>query len=91
MGADRRERAVERAERRRHQWLLGEITGVGDQIAGGEIVGAVGDDVVASDEIERVFRRQPDTVLLHGDVGIEAADLAAALSTFGARYPAWRE
>ena len=40
--------AVERPDRREHQRPLGEIAGVVDEIARGEIVGAVGDDVVAA-------------------------------------------
>ncbi len=74
MRADGGERAVEGAERRGHQRLFGKIAGVRHQIARGEIVGAVGDDVVAADQLERIFRGQPGVVLLHGDVGIEPMD-----------------
>ena len=54
MRADGRERAVERAHGRRDQRLPRKEAGVGDEIAGGEIVGAIGDKVVTRDEIERV-------------------------------------
>ena len=48
-GADRGERAVKRAERRRDQRLFGEVAGIRDEIARGEIVRTVGDDVIAAD------------------------------------------
>ena len=58
MRADGGEAAVEGAERGSDQRLLREITGVGDEIAGGEVVGAVGDDVVLPDDRKRVLRGQ---------------------------------
>ena len=74
MGADRGQRTVECAESGGHQRLLGEIAGIGDEIARGEIIGAVGDDVVIADQLERVRRRQPDIVLRDRDMGIELVD-----------------
>ena len=86
MGADRRERAVERPERRGHQRFAGEIARVGYEIARGEIVGAVGDDVVAADEVERIFRREPRAVRFDGDMGIEPADQRGGALDLGHSY-----
>ena len=58
MRANGGERAVERAERRGHERLLGEVAGIGNQIARGEIVRAVGDHVVIADKRKRVLRTQ---------------------------------
>jgi hypothetical protein len=49
------------------------MAGVVEQIAGIEGVGAVGDDVVAGDEIERVGPRQLPGMRLDGDLRIETA------------------
>jgi hypothetical protein len=46
--------AVEGAHRREHQRLPGEIAGIADQVARGEIVRAVGNDVIARDDRKRV-------------------------------------
>ena len=78
----RGERAVEGADRRRHQRLLGEVAGVRHEIARGEIVGAVGDDVIARDQIERVRRGQPHGVRLDFDMRIEPRDRGARLRGF---------
>ena len=47
--------AVERADRGEDERLLGEVAGVIDEIARGEIVGAIGDDVELRDDLERVL------------------------------------
>ena len=65
------ERAVEGADRGGDQRLAGEVAGVGDQIAGGEIVGAVGDNVVARNQLERVRRREPRHMRFHRHMRIE--------------------
>ena len=54
--------AVERPDRGEHQRPLGEIAGVVDQIARGEIVGAVGDDIEAAQNFERVLRDKPGRI-----------------------------
>ena len=72
--AQRGERAVEGADRGGDQRLVGEVASVGDQIARGEIVGAVGDDVVARNQIERVRRGQPRHVGFHRHMRIEPRD-----------------
>ena len=74
MRADRRQRAVECAERGGDQRLLRKVTGIRDEIARGEIVGAVGDDVVARNQVERVARIDPRHVRLDGDMRIEPRD-----------------
>jgi hypothetical protein len=49
-------------------------TSVGNEIARGEIVGAVGDDVVAADEINRVRGGQAHTVGLDRHVRVQPLD-----------------
>src|SRR6516162_7610817 len=68
------ERAVENADRGGDERLLGKEAGIRDEIARGEIVGAVGDDVVAGDQRERVCGGEPRRVRLHRYVRVEAAD-----------------
>ena len=46
--------------------------GVVHQVAGGEVVGAVDDDVVAVDDVEDVVRPEPDVVGDDVDVGVES-------------------
>ena len=45
--------------------------GIGDRVAGGEIVRAIGDDVVAAHEIAGVRSRQPRLMCLDRDMRIE--------------------
>ena len=52
------ERAVEGADRRRDQRLFREIARIRNEIARGEIIRAVGDDVVLRDQRQRVARGQ---------------------------------
>ena len=66
--------AVERADRRKHQRLLGQIAGIADEIAGGEVVGAVGDDVVARNDVERVAGVDALVVGFDAHVRVEPAD-----------------
>ena len=54
--------------------LAEQHAGVVDEIARGEIVGAVHDDVVLADDVERVLRREPRLVGLHVHVGIEIGE-----------------
>ena len=54
--------------------LLGEIARIVDEIAGGEIVGAVGDDVVAADDGKRVLRDEAGRVEARRYMRIEAFD-----------------
>ena len=69
--ADRGERAIEGADRRGDERLLCEIAGVGNEITCREIVGAVGDDVVARYQVDRIGRGQPQTVRFDVDLRIE--------------------
>ena len=46
------------------QRAAGQHAGIGEQEAGGEIVGAVADDVVARDQVERVVGVEPHVVWL---------------------------
>src|SRR5262249_22577505 len=73
-GADRGERAIERAERARDQRLFGEIASVRYEIACGKIIRAVGDDVVIVDQGERVAGGEPNVMRFDGDVRIESLD-----------------
>ena len=74
MGADGGQRPVEDADRRGHQRLLRKVAGIGHEIAGGEIVGTIGDEIVAGNDIERVVRREPHPMGLDVHMGIEAAE-----------------
>ena len=69
-----REIAVERADSGEHQRLPRQIAGIADEIAGGEVVRAVGDDVVAADDIERVAGVEPRLVRLDVHMRIEPGD-----------------
>src|SRR6266480_649806 len=74
MRPDGGERAVEAADRRGDERFSREITGVGHEVAGGEIVGTVGDEVVAADEIERIRRGQAHRMGFDRDVRVEPPD-----------------
>ena len=74
MRADRGQRAVELAERRRDQRLAGEEAGVRHQIAGFEIVGAVEHQIVAADQRHRIAGIEPRGVRRELDMGIERVD-----------------
>ena len=71
MRLEGRDIAVERADGGEHQRSLGQIAGIAHQVAGGEIVGAVGDDVVAGDDVERVAGVDARVVGLDPHVRIE--------------------
>ncbi len=58
MRADRRQRAVENADRAGDERLLREKAGVGYEIARGEIVRTVGDEIVARDQGDARCRRK---------------------------------
>lgn len=62
MRADRGERPIEPAERRRHERPAGLVAGVGDGVARGEVVGPIGDHVVAGDQVDGVDRSDPHDV-----------------------------
>ena len=66
--------AVEGSDRGEDERALGEIAGVVDEIARGEIVGAVGDDVVAGDDLDGVLRLEPRGVEARLDMRVQALD-----------------
>jgi hypothetical protein len=68
------EGAVEDADGGGDQGLLRKEASIGDEIARGEVVGAVGDDVVAADQLEGVGRGEPRCMGLDRDMGIEATN-----------------
>ena len=74
MRANGGERAVENTQRSGDERLSRKKAGVGHEIAGREIVGAIGDDVVAADDAERIPRGEPRRVRLDRNVGIETLD-----------------
>src|SRR3546814_1039116 len=63
--------AVEAHDGGGNEGLAGEMAGVVGEVAGGEVVGAVGDQVVARDEVEGVVRREAQAVRLHLHLGID--------------------
>ncbi|OLB73875.1 MAG: hypothetical protein AUI16_16080 [Alphaproteobacteria bacterium 13_2_20CM_2_64_7] len=81
--AQRGERAVENADGGGDERLLGEETGIRDEIARGEIIGAVGNDVVAPDERERVCGSEARRVRVHRHVRVEATDRGRRALHFG--------
>src|SRR5581483_10921665 len=66
--------AVEGADRGENQGAPGKIAGIAHQVAGGEVVGAVGDDVVAGDEVEGIGGVDARRVGLHAHVRVEPGD-----------------
>jgi len=74
IGAKGGERAVEGTDCRRHQRFFPKITGVGHQIAGGEIIRAVGNDVVFRDQAKRVVGLEPSHVGFDLNMRIEFCD-----------------
>src|SRR5215467_2032917 len=83
VGAQRGERDVENAHGGGDERLFGEEAGIRDEIARGEVVGTVGNDVIAGDERERVCRGKPCRVRLYRDVRVEAADRGRRALHFG--------
>src|SRR3546814_2514313 len=77
MGLEGRELAIEAHDGGGNQRPSGEMAGVIGEIAGREIVGAVGDQVVARDEIERIVRREAQAVRLHLHLGIDRGESPA--------------
>ena len=74
MGADRGDGPVEHADRRGDERLFRQIARIRHQITRGEIVGAVGDQIVARNDVERVRSPEPDRMGLDRDVRIEPRD-----------------
>ena len=59
MGADRRQCTVELPESGRDERTLGVETGIGDGIAGREIVRPIGDDIVSANQRDGIVRVDP--------------------------------
>ncbi len=74
VGPDGGERAIEAADRSGHQRPPGEVAGIRNQIARGEIVGAVGDKIVLPDQRQRIAGVEPRGMGLDRHMGIEARD-----------------
>ena len=69
-----RDLALEAEDRRRDDRLSQPHRGVVQQVARGEVVGAVDDDVVGLDQLEDVRGVEAQVVLDHLDVGVERVD-----------------
>ena len=69
--ADRGQRTIEGADRRGDERLPREIAGVGHEVTGGEIIGAVRHDVVSRYQIDCVRGAQPQMVCLDINQRIE--------------------
>jgi hypothetical protein len=54
--------------------LSGQHTGIVDEVAGREVIRAIGDQIVLADDVERVLRGEPGPVRFHLDVGVHTAD-----------------
>src|SRR5271166_2761154 len=72
MRFESRELAVEFRHGRRDESLVCKKTRIVDEKAGGEIVRAVCDDVVARDDVERIVGSETDGMKLHLRTGIDA-------------------
>src|SRR5262245_45680531 len=72
--AEGRDVTVERTEGGEDERLLGEITGIVDEIARGEIVGAVSDDVVTADDGKGIRGHEAGRVETGRHMRIEAFD-----------------
>jgi hypothetical protein len=66
--------AVERADRRKHQRPLREIARVVHDVAGGEIVGPVGDDVVGANDVDGVLGHEAGGVEARLDMRVQVLD-----------------
>ena len=66
--------AVERADGRKYERFFGQIAGVADKVARGKVVGAVGDNVIARDDLERIPGIDAPVVGFHAHVRVELAD-----------------
>jgi len=56
------------------RWLLKKHAGIVGEIAGGEIVGAVDDDVVGADEVEGILAGDSGVMKDNFDVRIDGVD-----------------
>ena len=65
---------LEAVDRTPHVRLARQYRGVVDQVAGGEVVGAVQDQVVLLEQVDRVVRLQPDLVQPHLDQRVDLPD-----------------
>ena len=74
VGGEHRQLPVEAEDRCGHDRDLQADGGVVEQIAGGEVVDAVDDHVVALDDLHDVGGVDPGLVLDHVDVGVERVD-----------------
>ena len=68
MRLEHRDLAVELEDAAVDDRLVGHHRGVVEQIAGGEVIGSVDDDVVVLDDVEDVVRAQGDRMLDDVDV-----------------------
>ncbi len=74
LGPPDRDLTVETVDRAPHVRLAEQHAGVADEVARGEVVRAVEDDVVVAEDLERVRGVQPHVVTDHGHVGVDAGD-----------------
>src|SRR5262249_30118396 len=74
VGLEHRQLPVEAEDRGGHDGDLQTHAGVVEQVAGGEVVEAVDDDVVAANDLEDVRSVDPHRVLDDVDVGVERVD-----------------
>ena len=73
-GAEGGQMAVEGANRGENERAAREIAGIVDEVARGEIIRAVGDEVELGDDIERILRHEPRRVEAQLHMGIQALD-----------------
>ena len=79
-----RKLALEAQHRGGDEGAAGQHAGVGDEEAGGEVVGAVADDVVAGDQRQGVVGGEAGFVRLDGDAGVDGAGLFRRRRDLGA-------
>ena len=83
MRLEHRKLAVEPQHGGGHQGPLRQRAGIGHQEARGEIVGAVADDVVVAEQVQRVVGAQPRWCVATCTSGLIAVAAAAAETTLG--------
>ena len=89
LGVDRVEPeglTVEEQDRSIDERFLEEYTGVVDQVAHGEVVGAIHDDVVLADDVERVLGVQRHLVSDDAHIGIRGVDRLRTVGSLHVRH-----
>ena len=80
---EHRDLAGELMDRAPHMRLVRQYRGVVDQVAGGEVVGAVDDEVVVGEQRDGIVGRQPKLVQCNGDERVDLGEGIAGAVRLG--------